>query len=949
MALKRNVTVLMSLIAICVIGFIALTQIKLEFMPKGLNAPFLGAWVPYPNSTPEEVETIIAKKVEGALSSLPQKEQISANISENGVWVFVRFDAGADIDRAYMDMVDRMERIKAELPDESQNFRVRRWRGGGDDDIELFVLTKKNTGYEFNFVKNFVVKRLERIDGVANIDFDAAGEKSIYIYVNSDLVKAYKVDLPTVIQRIRQENFMMSSGYVHEGNHKIYVRSKAKVYSLDRLRNLVINDKGLKLADIAEVDFSEGERQWAWRINGSSGMDIELQKEPMANTIEVTDRIVAEVDEMNKLPQMKEAGVELQVIFNKGKYIKQSVFNLLEAGLWGGLFAFVFIYMFIKRFRMTSIITMAIPASILISILCIYFLDMTLNGMTMMGLLIAVGLVVDNAIVIVENIYHKRQEGMELNESAIQGTSEVGLAITLSTLTTIAIFMPIILMPTNGMTGFFKAIAIPIIGAMVASLIVAVVYIPYTSTRITSKKKIMVPNWTRVISRKLADLTMFFVRRRVDAFVVFLILMMYLMMAPGPQQLGMNANGNVNNFRFMIDMPDNYTFEQGNQFLKELEAKLDKKREEYDLFAYSAYTHKSFIHLNVFLQPKVIPPWYTSVYRNIRSGLTEIGFPKQDLPITREEAEADFRKEIPDVPGMKIRTSWNDNSFMKSDPSVSLQVEGDDTKKLLEIAHEMERRLQTIPVVTSTDVNLENGQDEVQVHLDRTKLKKYDLDPSAVRNVIDFNIRGVRFNNFQNKDGEEVQVIVQARREDRERLEQLKNISVINRQGMLIPLSNVASFDVATGLGSIRHLNGKTVIELKAKTDSEEKVAQIYENLPRVMAGLEMPFGYKYGLGQIARQTQEQQNDMMMNVFIGIILILLLMGVLFESFILPFSVIVSVPLAFIGSKIMLLITGTGADLMANIGYIILVGIVVNNGIVLIDAVNRYRKQGMSRN
>ena len=947
-AINKKVTVVMSIIAVLVIGLISLKKIKLEFLPKNLTAPYIGAWVSLPNSTPEEVEELVIKKVEEALNTVPNKKRSSAFISSNGSWVGIQFNPDADMDQAYMDFVDRIERVKPDLPQESQNIRIRRFRPGSDDDVSIFITAEKSTGTEFNFVKNFIVKQFERIDGVANIDFDAAGEKSVYVYINNDRVKAYNINMAVVIQKLRQENFNLSSGWITNGGHKMLVRSKAKIYTLERLQNIAVNENGLKLKDIADIQFTEGENEWMWTINRLPGMDLEIVKDPTSNTIQVTDEIERVANELNNHPKVKAQGLYLDVIFNKGTFIKQSVYNLLESGLWGGLFAFLFIYFFLRRFRMTAIITLAIPSSILVSIICLYFLDMSLDGMTLMGLLIAVGLVVDNAIVIVESIYQKRAQGMGLVESAIKGTSEVGLAITLSTLTTVAIFLPIFLMPASGMTGFFKAIAAPIVFAMLASLVVAIIYIPFTSTRIASSKEVKESPILTKISDTFANITRYFIRRRVDAFMLFLGLMLILLLAPGPKELGMGGDGNINDFRIMVDLPSNFTFQQTKEIVTILENFADEKRKEYKIRATNARARPAWLRFSVFLEPKEIPPWYVSVYKNVRLGLEKVGFPKYHTRITKEEAEAEFKKILPEIPGMRIRSDWGDAGVIKSDPSLTLEVEGDETRKLLVISKEIQRRLNTFKQVIKTDINVENGRDEVRVHLDREKMTKYNVDPNTARQIVSFNIRGAYFNSFQNEQGEDIGLVARARQEDRERLEQLKSLSIFSNTGQQIPLSAIATFEIAKGLGNIRHANGKTVMQVKAIANNEDDISEVRENLHTVMSGLNLPIGYKWGLDRIARQQSEDNSAVLTNLIMGLIIVFLLMGVLFESFILPFSVIVSVPLAFVGSKIVLLLTGTGSDLMAKIGYIILVGIVVNNGIVLIDAINRLRKQGFSR-
>lgn len=945
--LKRNVTVLMSLIAVFVIGLIAMSKIKLEFMPNDLIRPAMGVWLSYRNSTPEEVERVLADLVEPEMATVPGVKDIYGNIRANGMFVFMSAQPGTDMDQMYLDILDRMERLKPLLPEESQRYRIRRWRPGSDSEYELFIVSKNNTGNEQNFVQNFLVPRFDRIDGVANVEFDTSGEKSIYIYVNNDLIKAYRVNLAQVIGKLRQDNFTMTSGYVYEGNQKIFVRSRSKIYDIETLRNLVINERGLKLRDIATVEFDTGENERLWHVDGQNGMELEIAKEKLANTIEVTNRIDAEVQKLKNHPRVKAAGLELIPIFNQGKYIKQSVFNLLESGLWGGLFAFIFIFAFLRRFRMTAIITMAIPASIMMAIITLFFMGKTLNGLSMMGLLIAVGLVVDSAIVIVENIYRKKQEGASNTTAAIKGTSEVGLAITLSTLTTVAIFMPIFFFDKNSFFGFMQAIALPVVAALMAALLVAIVYIPYTSTRITSNKAVETPAWLKRISESMANLTSYFVRRRVDGFIVMFILIAMLGVPPFPNMSG-NNDGNINDFRYIVDLPDNYTFSQTQKLVKALEQKAEEKRDVYQIKSYSVFARKTFISFKVFLEDKVIPPWYMTVYRQIRGGLESLGVPKLDQRMTLEEVKEDFKKLIPDLPGVRIRTSWRDEGVMKADASLTIQLEGDETEKLLQIAREVERRFQTVPTVTNTDINLENGQDEVKIRLDREKLKMYDLDPNTTRQIVDFNLRGVRFRNFQNQYGEETSIYVQARREDRERLEQLKNLVIFNGSGQQIPLYSVADFSIEKGIGNIRHENGKTVLQVKAVLGNEDEVNGLRQNLETLMAGLQMPFGYKWGLGRIAKQQEEQKNDLQATLWMGIIIIFLLMAVLFESVITPFSIIISIPLGFLGSKFLLLLTGTDIDLMAMIGLVVLVGIVVNNGIVLIDAVIRYRREGMNR-
>ncbi|TFH01976.1 MAG: efflux RND transporter permease subunit, partial [Calditrichales bacterium] len=444
-AIHRPITVLMSLAALFVVGYIAFSQMAVELMPAGFSNPFLGVYVPYDNSNPREVEEQIAKPVEEQIRTISGVERVTSNSQTNGCWTFVRFVQDTDMDLAYSMLRDRMDRVKAELPDDVERIYIRKW--SEDDNPILWIALTESGEYEdpFYVVEQHIKKPLEKIDGVANVEVWGADEKEVMILVNQDKIRSYKINLYEIIQRLRQDNFAISSGFVSEGPQKIFVRSLGKFSNLEEIRNLPIRGANLRLKDIADVNYDVPERRWKQFIDGKKAISLGIFKESMANTVDLTDHVKQFFDETIKNdPRLK--GFKAEILFNQGSFIKESIDNLESAALWGGFFAFAVLYFFLRRFRMTLIVSLAIPLSILITMTTMYFIGWTLNLITMMGLMVSVGMVVDNSIVVLENIYAKRAAGSDNRSAALWGTSEVALAVTMATMTTVVVFLPLILM-----------------------------------------------------------------------------------------------------------------------------------------------------------------------------------------------------------------------------------------------------------------------------------------------------------------------------------------------------------------------------------------------------------------------------------------------------------------------------------------------------------------------
>ncbi|WP_457566598.1 efflux RND transporter permease subunit, partial [Caldithrix abyssi] len=770
LALFRPVTVVMTLLALMVVGFIAYKQIPVELMPAGFSPPFLGVWIPYPNANPEEVEQFIARPIEEHVRTLKGVKSVETNSFTNGCWAFVRFVQGTDMDLAYSQLRDRLDRAKADLPEDVERIFIRKWSNDDEPIMWVALIPEKPLDDPYYFTEQIIKKPLERIDGVASVEIWGAEQKSILIYINQDAIKSYKINLYNVIESLRQDNFSMSSGYIRTGGQKIYVRTIGKFRSLDDIRNIPIKGTNIFLKDVAEVIYDVPERQWIQRIDGQAAIQVGIYKEAMANTVKLCRQIEGRLNEL--LNDTRLTGFKMEVLFNQGHFIEESVNNLQKAGIWGGFFAFLVLYFFLRRFRMTMIVIVAIPLSILISLTIIYFIGWSMNLITMMGLMISIGMVVDNSIVVLENIYHKKEQGLDMKAAAAKGASEVSLAVTMATLTTVVVFLPLILMNDDvGFRFYMLRIGLPVIFSLLASLFVALVFIPLAASRIVSRRQVSEPPIIGRLNGYYQSTLRWVLTHRIESFLILMAILYSMTFAASRVGQTDNMEGNINDFRLMVDMPDNYTLEDAERVIKAVEDTIRAKAEVYKVRTIDVRYRQNFGRIHVFLVPEENEEWYEVIFRSLLSMFAG----NDGNRMSRDEVVADVKKRLPQFAGVKYRTSWRQEGGDEA-ASVTVSLYGDDTRKLAQLAKEVERRISAIPEIISVETDQEKGQNEVHIIINREQARKYGISPRVITGTIMYALRGIQLPKFQT-DEKEVAMLLQLREEDRENFEQLKNIT----------------------------------------------------------------------------------------------------------------------------------------------------------------------------
>jgi len=940
LAVKRPVTIVVTLCAILVIGAISYLRIPIELLPQGFTAPFLGVWVSYPNANPEEVEEQIARPVEEQVRTINGVDRVETYSQQNGVWTWLELDHDTDPDDAYDQLRDRMERVRAVLPDDVDRYWLRKF--GQNDPPIIFLSVSYPEGMQdpFHLVENYLKRPIERIDGVANIEIFGTDEKSIQIRLNQDKIKAHRLNMFEVIQEMQQDNFAMSSGWVFEGDKKFVVRSVARFDDLEAIRSLPINKLGITVGDIADVSFDVTERTWTQTIDGGPGVLIEIFKESLANTVDISRELstILEEDIANH-PAL--ADLDINLIFVQGEYIEEAVNNLRDTALWGGFFAILILLLFLRNIRMTIIMMFAIPLSILIALICVYFIGWTLNVITMMSIMISIGMVVDNGIVVLENIYRRRSEGEDPKTASVFGASEVNLAIIMATMTTVMVFVPILLIEGSGFAFYMRRIGLPVIFALAGSLFVALVLIPlatsYFSTDGLAKESKLI-SWMKSIYVGLLDKAL---NNRMNIVMLAILIMFMTVQFIGMVPSSGDSDGGPNDVNLMFDLPGHFSQEDAANFFKEVEDTVRAHSHKYNMKAMTTGYRQNFGRTRLHLNQPPRAQWYDVLWE----GAQNLAGIEVEKPMTQEEVLEDLKKRVPSKPGVRFRTSWFGASSRDAG-SVSIMVYGDDTGKLEEIAEEVERRMKLIEGVISVESGSEAGSDEILINVDREIATRNGINADQIAYTLQYAVRGMTLSRVQATD-REIDVRVQFRQEDRENLMQLKNMTFISNNGQAVPLDALAEFQIQKGFGQIGRENGKTFISITAKTTSED-VEDLRTQINGIMNSYPLPYGYSWSPGSRFRSFDDDQAAFAEALMLSVIFIYILMAILFESTFIPLSILISIPLSFFGAFMMLAITGTSADIMANIGIVILVGVVVNNGIVLLDMVIRRRREGFNR-
>ncbi len=919
-ALARPVTTIMAALALLAIGVISTYLLRLEAMPD-ISFPGMQIVVPYAGSTPEEMEQLVVRPIEEALATLSGVEEIRASAQADQATFTVLFDWDRDADAAAFDVRTKLDSIRPQLPEGADRLLMFAFSAGDQPLAVIRIASDKDLTDQYEVLEKYLQRPLERIEGVARVELQGVKPREVRILVDPTRLATYSIDVRKLRQVLASSNFSVSAGEITENDSRFTVRPIGEFSSIEDVRNLLIAPN-VRLSDIAEVEMVAPELTVGRRMDGKPAIGIDVFKATQANVVDVADRVLVAINKARDLPQFQ--GIQILVVGNQADSIRSSLKELRNAGLIGAVLSFLMLLFFLRHLPTTVIVSLAVPASLLVTLAAMYFLGFTLNVLTMMGMLLAIGMLVDNSVVITESIFRHRQmhPGHPL-ESTLAGVKEVGVATLAGTFSMIIVFLPLVFGEKNQMSLFLVHVAVPIIVAMLASLVLAQTLLPMLAARMSPPPEIQpgswfgrlqdryerALNWALTHPKSMALITVLIVVSPVPLFMLKLT-----KVDPFPQEASRVL-------MLAYHLEGSHPMERVEQAVRRIEAYIEANKENFDVETYYSY------------------------WRNDEAGTRLYLTPKDRAQLPPAEVMARVLKDVPEI--IIGKPSFAFDEGMGAATSFSLQLAGESTERLTSISREVAHRLSSVPGLEAVRSEAGTGEQEVQVIVNRDRASQLGLTSQDVALTVAGAMRGDRLPELRTSE-RELTMRLAFRESDRQSVEDLARLPVMLPDGSRTELGAVADFVMMPSDREIKRLNRLTTVVLSANLAKGTTMDDARERVQPIMEVYPLPAGYTWKFGRGLEENDKAIKTMTQNMLLAVVLIFLVMASLFESALYPLSIITSIVFAIVGSIWFLTLTGTTITMMAMIGFMVLIGVVVNIGIVLIAHVIDLRHAGLPR-
>jgi len=924
LSIKRPVTTIMLFISMMVVGLIAAVRLPLEAMPD-VSAPFLFVQLPYAGSTPEEVERNILRPVEETLSTMTDVKSMEGNATSEQGSVFLMFsDWDRDIEIAAAEARERIDAIRSDLPDDMQRYFVWKWSSSDEPAMSLRLtsgvldLTK-----EYDRIDRTFKRRLERIPGVAKVEVEGAPQNEVEIAIDQDRLNAHGLALNDLDTRLRSINFSVSAGQIDDGVQRLRVQPIGELDNLQQLRDVVLAD-GVRLGDVADVRLKPEKMPYGRRLDGRPAVGIDVYKERDANLVDVSRNVLAELDAIKAEHTAQD--ITLEVRDDQGANVKSSLLSLAEAGLIGLLLSVAVLYFFLRHWPSTLMVTTAIPICFVMTLGFMYFAGVTLNVLTMMGLLLAIGMLVDNAVVVVESIYQERERlGGDPALASIIGTRHVAIALSAGTLCHCIVFVPNLFGEKNMISIYMGQIAITICVSLLASWLVAVSLIPMLSARMKTPPAVrnergLIPR----VQRRYASLLRWSLEHRGWSVLGILLIIAVSLVPLKLTQVNMFGGDDAGEIDIFYQWKGAYTKEQMSDEILKVEKYLDANRKKFHIDqVFSRYREQGWAGTNVKLD--------TQDGDEVRKITEEI---RKDLP---KSARATIGIGDQGGPGGDQKGK-----------EIQVMLVGDSTQTLNDLAADV------VPVLARRkelrDVRVDNGDQnsELAVHVDRERAASFGFSANDVATFVGLALRGAPLREFRRGDTE-VPVWVRFAGADNYSTEDLASFTVRAPDGRSVPLLAMVDVQVHPAASQIERTNRQTTLTITANLADKVVQPDARKAIDETLKGIPFPAGYSYSFDRPQFMSDDDaMKQMVFNLGIALLMIYVVMAAVFESLLFPSAIMSGVLFSIFGVFWLFWITGTEFNIMAFIGILVLMGVVVNNGIVMVEHINNLRRRGLSR-
>lgn len=945
-AVRRPVLTTMFFLGLIFLGAVSFTRLQVDLLPE-IDFPSISVVTTYEGAGPEEMETIVTRPIEQAVSTIEGIDRIESLSAEGRSRVALRFVWGTNLDTALNDVRAAVERVKSQLPEEAENPVVYKFDLGSFPVLYMGLSGELDEPALRQLAEQELGPRLERIEGVARVDVRGGLKRQIHILLDAERLKALDLAPQTVVGALREQNRNVPAGVVEQFDDNILLRSVGEAEKVEDFENIVVDVRTgedgsqhpIFLKNIARIVDTFEEPSNIVRVNGEPGIRLSVNKQSGSNTVTVAKQVIAELDGINRDYQGR---AKLAVLEDTSEYIEDSISNVQDSVLIGALLAIFVLLFFLRDVRSTLIIATAIPISVIGIFTLMYYFDITLNLISFGGVALGIGLLVDNAIVILENIFRKLEEGEDAETAAVEGSREVATAIVASTTTTLVVFIPVVFL--TGMASiFFGQMAFVVSFALICALAVALTLVPMLSAKFLSAKSNkmtgdegFVGSFLAAIERtyaNLADWCLAHPKSTLTGATVLLGASLMLVPHIGTELMPEEDQSEVS---VSLDMPVGTRIEVTERAIRKIEAVLPEAIPEMESMRTIIGT----------------PGFWSSSGEESASIEVKVSDPDERTR-SSEEIANDIRSTVTGLtPGADVRVRaggglWILRIMRGGGERLQLQVRGFDMDTGDELALKVKELMESTDGIASARISRQPGGREMQIVPDRKKLGKLGVTPSVVASQIQTYVQGSRATVFRAL-GDEFDVLVRLSEKDRDSIEAILDAPVVLPGVGSLPMREVVEVRETESPLTIDRENQRRVIDLTANLTGERDLGSMTEELRERIRQMEMPEGFSVLVKGESEEQQKTFSSLLVGILLAIVLVYMVMASQFESFLQPLYIMFSIPFAAIGVLAMLAATGTTFNMQSFLGCIVLIGIVVNNAIVLIDYVNLMRdEQGMN--
>ncbi|MCM3716647.1 efflux RND transporter permease subunit [Halalkalibacter oceani] len=935
LSVKRPVGVIMLVIAALVLGGISLKNLAIDLFPE-MDIPVAVVTTTYDGAAPQEVEELVSRPVESSLSTIEGVTTVESVSSPGASLVIMQFDYGRDIDDVMNDIRERIDQVAGMLPDGANRPSILRidpqqtpvmWLGLGGAEADRLQ----------EVAEDDIEPYLERLSGVASIGIEGGKEREILVELNRAQLLHYGVTGMEVVQAINGENNNASAGNLTRGTQDLQLRVNGEFTSVDDIAKTPIalqTGGSIKVSDVANIHDTFKEVALKSQVNGEEALVLSVMKQSDGNTVDVANSLLAAVDELQ--PDLEREGLSLSVVMDTSQFIKQSINSVVNNMLMGAVLSVLILLLFLRSFRTTLVIGLTIPIAIISTFTLMYFTGETLNILSMGGLALGVGMMVDSAIVILENTFSKIQKGYPIKKAAIEGGAELAPAVVASTLTTVVVFVPIVFV--EGLAAeVFRPLALTVAFSLFASLIASLTLIPMLSSKMLGNVKVSFDGednkgFNKLLNKvrdRYGNLLQRALRfRKTTLLLTGAVIVASLSLVPF---IGTEFMPGADQGQLSISVVG-----QSGSTIEETEQIVEQINDHLDSFA------------------EVIDTSYVSIgggsggfggTASNEASYTIQMVPPSEREMTTDELRSALTASIGDIPGAEITVQGVEGGMSAGSP-IQINISGSELEVLEDLSQQVVWMLEEVNGTANVESSVAEGRPELQVIVDRDLASQYGLSYQQVMNEVVLGFNGQMATQYRT-DGNEYDVRVILPEENRKTIRDLETMVVRSNAGVDVPVQAVAELKQVQGPAEINRSNQQRQVRVTSDVEGTD-LGTVTTQIQQRIDSLNLPDGYSVSIGGQVEDMAESFAQLTLALVLSIFLVYLVMAIQFESFVHPFTIMFALPTTVVGVLVGLFVTGQPLSIPAFIGLIMLAGIVVNNAIILVSYINILREQGIDR-